>query len=68
MSRLSKVRAGITVSVRIKVSLVLVIGWRYNFLTLSEWSCMLGSRHVATAKIINNTNTQEGCFRWPTRT
>ena len=47
--RVSKVRVGITVSVRIMVSLVLVIGWVWDFPTWSEWRYMSGSRPVATA-------------------
>jgi len=42
VSRVSRVRDWITVSVRIRVSLVLV--------TWSKWSYMSGSGHVATAK------------------
>jgi len=41
VSRLSKVMAGIRVSVRIKVSLVVVIEWRYDFPTLREWTVEL---------------------------
>jgi len=46
----SKVRVGIRVSIRIRVSSVLVIGWGQDFPTWSEWSYMSGSRRVAAAK------------------
>ena len=45
---MSKVRIGIRVSVRIRVSLVLVIEWGQDFPTWNEWSYMSGSRRVAT--------------------
>ena len=40
VSRLSKVRVGIRVSVRIRVSLVLVTWWGQDFPTCSEWGYM----------------------------
>ena len=50
--RVSKVRVGIRVSVRIRVSLVLVTGWGKNFQTWSEWSYMSGSRRLPQPKTL----------------
>ena len=51
VSRVNEFRDGIRVSVRIRVSLVLVIGWVQDFPTWRDWSYMSGSRRVATANI-----------------